>query len=211
MKRRAARRRRRRCPRRRGHPPRAAAVDRRGRPRNLPREGVVDVPVRRGDATSSCSRRSPGRGRSRSSGGATRRAPASPAGCSPRRQPMVVEDVGRGDRAGPREIAESTGYVPPGVMAVPRLHARAHARRAGGARSAERSSVHARRDGAASACSPARRRSRSTCSSVRGARRTRSATGATSLCSRAWRRSSGEGREEAGNAFAFLAALEKLL
>lgn len=38
------------------------------------------------------------------------------------RQPLVVEDVGGDPRFG-REAAESTGYVPRGLMAVPLLHA----------------------------------------------------------------------------------------
>ena len=38
------------------------------------------------------------------------------------RQPVVVEDVG-GDARFAREVAESTGYVPRGLMAVPLLHA----------------------------------------------------------------------------------------
>jgi GAF domain-containing protein len=37
------------------------------------------------------------------------------------RQPLVVEDVGADPRFG-RETAESTGYVPRGLMAVPLLH-----------------------------------------------------------------------------------------
>ena len=37
------------------------------------------------------------------------------------RQPIVVEDVGADPRFG-REAAESTGYVPRGLMAVPLLH-----------------------------------------------------------------------------------------
>jgi GAF domain-containing protein len=37
------------------------------------------------------------------------------------RQPLVIEDVGADPRFG-REAAESTGYVPKGLMAVPLLH-----------------------------------------------------------------------------------------
>ena len=37
------------------------------------------------------------------------------------RQPLVIEDVASDERFG-REIAESTGYVPKGLMAVPLLH-----------------------------------------------------------------------------------------
>jgi GAF domain-containing protein len=37
------------------------------------------------------------------------------------RQPLVIEDVGKDPRFG-REVAESTGYVPKGLMAVPLLH-----------------------------------------------------------------------------------------
>ena len=36
-------------------------------------------------------------------------------------QPLVIEDVGADPRFG-REVAESTGYVPKGLMAVPLLH-----------------------------------------------------------------------------------------
>lgn len=37
------------------------------------------------------------------------------------RQPLVIEDVASDERFG-REVAESTGYVPKGLMAVPLLH-----------------------------------------------------------------------------------------
>ena len=37
------------------------------------------------------------------------------------RQPLVIEDVA-GDERWSREVAESTGYVPKGLMAVPLLH-----------------------------------------------------------------------------------------
>src|ERR687888_212316 len=37
------------------------------------------------------------------------------------RQPLVIEDVGADPRFG-REVAESTGFVPKGLMAVPLLH-----------------------------------------------------------------------------------------
>jgi GAF domain-containing protein len=37
------------------------------------------------------------------------------------RQPVVVEDLGRDDRFA-REVAESTGYMPQGLMAVPLVH-----------------------------------------------------------------------------------------
>lgn len=36
-------------------------------------------------------------------------------------QPVVIEDVGRDERFA-REVAESTGYVPQGLMAVPLVH-----------------------------------------------------------------------------------------
>src|SRR5919108_2282012 len=38
------------------------------------------------------------------------------------RQPLVLEDVTQDARWGGREIAERTGYVPKGLMAVPLLH-----------------------------------------------------------------------------------------
>jgi GAF domain-containing protein len=38
------------------------------------------------------------------------------------RQPLVLEDVTQDPRWGGREIAEKTGYVPKGLMAVPLLH-----------------------------------------------------------------------------------------
>ncbi|MDQ3777374.1 MAG: GAF domain-containing protein [Actinomycetota bacterium] len=38
------------------------------------------------------------------------------------RQPLVLEDVTQDPRWGGREIAERTGYVPKGLMAVPLLH-----------------------------------------------------------------------------------------
>jgi GAF domain-containing protein len=38
------------------------------------------------------------------------------------RQPLVLEDVTQDPRWGGREIAEQTGYVPKGLMAVPLLH-----------------------------------------------------------------------------------------
>jgi GAF domain-containing protein len=37
------------------------------------------------------------------------------------RQPLVIDDVGTDERFG-REAAESTGYVPKGLMAAPLLH-----------------------------------------------------------------------------------------
>ena len=38
------------------------------------------------------------------------------------RQPLVLDDVSQDPRWGGREIAEQTGYVPKGLMAVPLLH-----------------------------------------------------------------------------------------
>jgi GAF domain-containing protein len=38
------------------------------------------------------------------------------------RQPLVLEDVAQDPRWGGRDIAEKTGYVPKGLMAVPLLH-----------------------------------------------------------------------------------------
>ena len=49
------------------------------------------------------------------------------------RQPLVLEDVG-GDPRFARDAAESTGYVPRGLMAVPLLHRRTRPRRPPGAR-----------------------------------------------------------------------------
>ena len=64
------------------------------------------------------------------------------------RQPLVLEDV-QGIRASAREAAESTGYVPKGMMAVPLLHEE----RALGVLSvldrAKDNALHARRDGSA--------------------------------------------------------------
>ena len=100
--------------------PGAAAVDRRGRAGDLRREGVLDLPARRGDRRARL-RGGRGRGRGRSIGHAVPvRARASPAGCSSRGQPLVIEDLTKDPRFA-RRRAESTGYVPKGMMAVPLL------------------------------------------------------------------------------------------
>ena len=111
------------------------------------------------------------------------------------RQPLVIEDLtqdprhSQGGRREDRLRAEGDH-----VGAAARRGARA--RRAPGARPAAAPGLLAAGDGAARACSRTRRRSRSTCSSARGARRPRSSrAAATSPSSRAsprrstrWRR-----------------------
>ena len=61
-----------------------------------------------------------GEGERSSSGAASRRRPAWPAGCSSRGTPLVLEDV-QSDPRFARDVAEKTGYVPKGLMAVPLL------------------------------------------------------------------------------------------
>ena len=129
---------------------RLAAIDRRGRPRDLRRPGVVDLPVRRGNGRA---RLRGGRGRRRAV--ARRQAHAvvdrgSPAGCSSSRTPLVLEDV-QNDPRFARAFAEQTGYVPKGLMAVPLLDDERVARRAAGARPAPAVAVLPAGDGAARA------------------------------------------------------------
>ena len=70
--------------------------------------------------TSSSSRPSRARARTRSSAGGSRRRRASRAGCSSTRQPLVLDDV-QSDPRFARDVAEKTGFVPQGLMAVPLL------------------------------------------------------------------------------------------
>ena len=150
----------------------AAPLDRRGRARDLRRQGVVGAPVRRGDRRA---RVRGGRRRGRaaaSSAGASRRRPASPAGCSPRGRRSSLEDV-QSDPRFAREVADQDRLRAQGPdgRAAPRRGARARrARRCSTARSASASRC---RRWSCSGCSPTRPRSPLTL--LRTARRARAA------------------------------------
>ena len=66
------------------------------------------------------------------------------------RQPLVIEDVSGDPRFG-REVAEATGYMPKGLMAVAAAPRGTRARRARGARPSAALTLQPRRDGAARA------------------------------------------------------------
>ena len=98
----------------------AAALDRRGRARDLRRQGVVGASCSTRRPTSSCSRPSPARASSSSS---ARRIPSSTGIAGwvlSSRTPLVLEDV-QSDPRFAREVAAKTGFVPKGLMAVPLL------------------------------------------------------------------------------------------
>ena len=168
---------------------RLAPLDRRGRAGDLRREGVVGLPLRRGDRRARVRR---GRGRRRAAprrAQRCRRRRASPAGCS-RRGRRSCSRTSRQDPRFARDVAEGTGYVPQGLMAVPLLDDEARARRAAGARPAAALALLAAGDGAARPVRrPGRDRARR-CSARRAGPDARSKARATRPRSPSWPRRS---------------------